>query len=266
MSVGSGGVEYENKVLAQIKPQIKSIKDLKLKEGASTAAFAATEPDLVLLLNGKQINIEIKKDNEAQMGGGSYNYDIKSKKFSLSAKTVIDPAIDEKLREILATKRKDLDNLLLHVKKNDSIMLSEGVKGLPLQATKTMWEELTAKRFLVPLNGKQKVPYTFLHDHYSKKNCYYIQIGGAGFFYLKSNPLNLPVPQLKIPMEIELRLGRAGSKMNKKLGVEVASGNIRAQGRLDKKTVLSSPYSLDKPGDFLKLFGNISMKDLANLK
>lgn len=265
MSVGSGGVEYENEVLRTIKPQIKKMKSIKLKEGSSTAAFAATEPDLVLLMDGYQINIEIKQDNKAQMGGGSYNYDIKTKKYSLSAKTVIDPAIDAKLKEVLSDKQKDLDKLLNYVKKNDAKLLTEGVKGLPLKATKTMWEELTREKFLVPLNAKMQVPYAFLHDHYNKKKCYYIQIGGAGLFYLKKNPLNLPIPQLKIAMAIELRLGRAGSKLDKTLGVDVASGNIRAQGRLDSKTKIQSPYSLDKPGDFLKLFGNVSAKDLANL-
>jgi len=265
MSVGSGGVEYENEVLRTIKPQIKKMKSIKLKEGSSTAAFAATEPDLVLLMDGYQINIEIKQDNKAQMGGGSYNYDIKTKKYSLSAKTVIDPAIDAKLKEVLSDKQKDLDKLLNYVKKNDAKLLTEGVKGLPLKATKTMWEELTREKFLVPLNAKMQVPYAFLHDHYNKKKCYYIQIGGAGLFYLKKNPLNLPIPQLKIAMAIELRLGRAGSKMDKTLGVDVASGNIRAQGRLDSKTKIQSPYSLDKPGDFLKLFGNVSAKDLGNL-
>jgi hypothetical protein len=266
MSVGAGGVEYENKVLRTIKPQIPKIKGLKLKEGSSTAAYAATEPDLVLLLNGIQINIEIKQDSKAQMGGGSYNYDMKTKKFKLSAKTVIDPAIDVKLQETLETKTKDLNKLLNYVKQNDAKLLSENVKGLPLTAAKNMWEELTSEKFLVPLNAKETVPYSFLHDHYAKKNCYYIQIGGSGLFYLKSNPLNLPIPQLKIPMAIELRLGRAGSKLNKTLKIDVASGNMRAQGRLDSKTKMTSPYSLDKAGDFLKLFGNISNNDLKKLK
>jgi hypothetical protein len=54
--------------------------------------------------------------------------------------------------------------------------------------------------------------------------------------------------------------------MDKTLGTETASGNIRAQGRLDSKTKISSPYSLDKPGDFLKLFGNVTENDLKNLK
>jgi hypothetical protein len=266
MTVGTGGVDYENEVLRAIKPQIIKIKGLKLKPGSSTAAFAATEPDLVLIMNQIKINIEIKQDSKAQMGGGSYNYDMKTKKFSLSAKTIIDSTIDTKLKETLGTKTHALDKLLNHVKQNDVKLLAEGVKGLPLTASKDMWEELTSKRFLVPINAKEIVPYKFLHDHYAKKNCYYIQIGGSGFFYLKSNPLNLPIPQLEIPMAIELRLGRAGSKLNKNLGIQVASGNIRAQGRLDNKTKLVSPYSLDKPGHFLKLFGTISINDLKKLK
>lgn len=265
MSVGSGGVEYENEVLSKIKPQISKIPNMKLKPG-STAAFAATEPDLVILIGNKKLNIEIKQDSKAQMGGGSYNYDRSSGKFSLSAKTVIDPSIDNKLKEELDTKKKDLNKLLDYTKKNDSNVLAENVTGLPLKATKTMWEELTANKFLVPLNAKINVPVGFLHDHYAKKNCYYIQIGGAGLFYLKKNPLNLPIPQLKINMAIELRLGRAGSKLDKNLGVDVASGNIRAQGRLDGKTKITSPYSLDNKGDFTKLFGNLSKKDIDNLK
>ena len=257
MTVGAGGVEYENTVLRVIKPQIKKIPKMSLKPSASTAAFAATEPDLVLLYNGKQVNIEIKQDAKAQMGGGSYNYDMKTKKFSLSAKTVIDPSIDSKIKEILESKAPELDHLLKHAKKKDTKVLSEQISGLPLKAAKTVWEELTMRGFLIPLNSKIAVPYTFLHDHYAKKNCFYIQIGGAGLFYLKKNPLKLPIPQLKVPMAIELRVGRAGSKLDKGLGIEVATGNIRAQGRLDSKKGISSPFSLDNPGDLLKLFGNI---------
>ena len=83
MTVGSGGVEYENKVLSVLKPQIKNMPAFTIKE--STAAFSASEPDLVLMYNKqKQINIEIKQDSKAQMGGGSYNYDMSLRKFFLT--------------------------------------------------------------------------------------------------------------------------------------------------------------------------------------
>lgn len=264
MTVGSGGVEYENQVLKTIKKEIKNLGNFSIKEGSSTAAFAANEPDLQLIAFKKSLNIEIKQDAKAQMGGGSFNYDLKTRKFSMSSKTQIDPVIEKEILKVLETKSSDLDRLLNYVKDNDVALLSKEVKGLPLRATKVMWEELTSKRLLVPLNGKIETPINFLYDHYEHKNCYYIQIGGAGLFYLKKNPLNLPIPQLKLLFNIELRLGRSGSSMLSSIKKEVASGNIRAQGRLNGKG-LSSPYSLDKSSHFTELFGSLSKKDVEGL-
>ena len=257
MSVGTGGVEYESKVMSIISQQIQNT-NLKIKE-SGTAAFSAAEPDLALIrkANNARINIEIKQDRDAQMGGGSYNYDMNSGKFYVSAKTEIDPGINDKIIDILDSKKNSLDKLLDHTKEIDPPELSSKITGLPLKATKASWEELTKQKYLVPLNGKVAVTSSFLHQHYHKKNCYYIQIGGAGLYYLYSNPLNLPIPQLRVNMNVELRLGRAGSKMDGKLRQEIATGNIRAQGRLDAKMLVSSPYSLDTPGHFEKLFGTV---------
>lgn len=263
MTVGSGGVEYENKVLSTIKPQIKKLDNFSIKEGSSTAAFSANEPDLQLVAFNKTINIEIKQDAKTQMGGGSFNYNMKKKKYSLSAKTQIDEVVEEKILEVLDKKRKDLNILLEYVKDNDINAIAQDVDGLPLRATKKMWEQLTKRRLLVPLNGKVETNIDFLYDHYENKKCFYIQVGGAGFFYLKKNPLKLPIPQLDTSFVIELRLGRAGSKYVSSLKTNVASGNIRAQGRMGGKNI-RSPYSLDKPGDFTTLFGNLSKKDIES--
>lgn len=255
MTVGSGGVEYENQVLREIKGQLKGVKGFYIKEGASTAAFSAHEPDLVLMNKGNPINIEIKQDNKAQMGGTSYNYDMKTKNFNLAGKP-IDAALDKEFKEVLKTKTKDLNSLLNFVKKNDHPELAKNVKGLTLSASKGMWETLTKQGYLVPLNAKIPTSINFLYEHYHKKNCYYIQIGGSGLYYLKKNPLKLPVPQLVMDFNIEIRLGRGGSRRLPSLKLDVASGNLRVQGRLGGK-LKPSPYSLDKPGDFEKLFGHL---------
>ena len=263
MSTGTGGLDYEAKVLRAIKTNIGTTP-FKIKP--STAGFSAAEVDLILLYKtSNEIAIEIKMDKAAQMGGGSYNYDRKTGKFSLSSKTVIDPDIDEKLLSELNSKKTSLNSLLDFAKSNSPIALGSNITGLPLKTTKAVWEEMTKKRLLVPLNAKVEVPTSFLYDHYKKKGCYYIQIGGLGLYYLHSNPLNLPVPQLKATMQIELRLARAGSTMDSKLKVPVASGNIRAQGRLNAKTLTKSPYSLDNPDDFMKVFGSVSEKDILAL-
>lgn len=259
MSVGKEGLEYEQKVLSVVVEQIHNT-NLKLKPATSTAGFSAHEPDLVLIskANNKPINIEIKKDKEAQMGGGSFNYDFNSGKFFPAEGTEIDPEIQSKIIDVLQTKKKSINDLLDYAKNKNPIMLAEKTNGFPLNATKKVWEELTTQRFLVPLNGKVAVDTAFLYKHYRKKNCYYIQIGGSGLYYLDSNPLNLPIPQLRINMNVELRLGRGGSRMNVKLQEQVASGNMRAQGRLNGKMLVASPMSLDIPGHFEKLFGTVN--------
>jgi hypothetical protein len=264
MTVGKGGEEYEKKVMAVLNRNIKKLPKLKIKE--LPAGFASNLPDLVLLYGDTEIRVEIKMDIEAQMGGGSYNYDKKTGKFFASEKTVVDPGIHDMIMDILNSKKAALDKLLLYAKKNAPRLLAESIKGLPLTAPRKLWDALRDKSYLRPLNGKIEVGVDFLHDHYAKKKCYYIQIGGYGLFYLKENPLNLPVPQLNTAMNLELRLGAAGSKMNQTLKMKVASGNMRVQGRLKKQGASKSPYSLENGDQFVRLFGSLTNADLERLK
>ena len=262
MAAGSGGLEYEKQVLRAINSQLGSTP-YKIKP--STAGFSAHEVDLILLYGKHQIAIEIKMSKADQMGGGSYNYNMSTGKFSLSSKTVIDPSINETILEALESKKNDINKALKYAKSESPTTLAQNITGLPLRTTKDVWESMTKNRYLVPLNAKIDVPTSFIYNHYKKKGCYYIQIGGSGLYYLHSNPLKLPIPQLKVTMQIELRLARAGSTMDSKLKVKVASGNIRAQGRLNGKSLTASPYDLQKPDHFLKVFGNVSESDIIAL-
>lgn len=264
MTVGAGGVDYENKVLRIIKPQIKILPNIEVKEGTSTAAFASNEPDLQLLIFGKQVNIEIKMDTKAQMGGGSFNFDLKTGRFYKSKKTEMDPDVEKIILKILNARKKNVIDVLNFAKKNDLPALSKEVEGLPLRASKDTWEAITKARLLVPLNAIIKTDIDFLYDHYEHKNCFYIQMGGAGLFYLKRNPLNLPVPQLGSKFNVELRLGRSGSSYVAAVKTNVASGSMRVQGRLDGS--VSSPYSLDKENHFTELFGSLTKKDLQKYR
>jgi hypothetical protein len=261
MSVGSGGVAYENKVLSVIKPEISVLPNITIKQGTSTAAYASMEPDLQLVLFNRPFNIEIKKDDGAQMGGGSFNYDIKTKTFFMSDKTHMDKVVEQKIINVLNAKSKDLEKALDFAKQNEMSLLSKDIKGLPLRASKDVWEQMVKARLLVPLNGKVETDIDFLYDHYEHKNCFYIQIGKAGFFYLKSNPLNLPIPQLKSKFVVELRLARSGSSYVAMYKTNIASGNMRAQGRLGGAN--KSNYSLDQAGDLTKLFGTLNKKQIT---
>ncbi len=92
----------------------------------------------------------------------------------------------------------------------------------------------------------------FIIDHYKDKGIHYMQIGGAGLFYLDQNPANLPVPKLDGEIEIELRAGRSGSSLNAD-GTRRVSGLLRAQARLKFKGW--SPITLDSQIGIEKIKG-----------
>ena len=96
------------------------------------------------------------------------------------------------------------------------------------------------------------------------KNVYYIQIGGAGLFYMGKNPLNLPVPEFNGEIQVEVRIGYAGdssgstskaftNKAGSKNIIEARRAELRCIGRMLTRS--KSPYSLDNMNDVKKLFG-----------
>jgi hypothetical protein len=47
-------------------------------------------------------------------------------------------------------------------------------------------------------------------DYYVSKNTYYIQIGGYGLYYMKSDPAKLGVPKFNPVLKLRIRLKRGG--------------------------------------------------------
>ena len=168
-------------------------------------------------------------------------------------KKSIDPDTQQLIIDALKDKESDIQKLLKQVRSMDPKEYHKDAKQIPFKATKSSFEELTRRGFLKPLNAVVKKDATFIADHYAKKNCFYIQVGGAGLFYLKKNPLKLPVPKLTGEINIEIRLGRSGSTMVKSIGEKSASAGLRVQARFKGKG--KSPYSLDNSDDVLTLFG-----------
>jgi hypothetical protein len=52
---------------------------------------------------------------------------------------------------------------------------------------------------------KVEIDINSLYDFYGGKNCYYIQIGGYGFYHLKQDILSLGTPQFDCKMKLRLR-------------------------------------------------------------
>lgn len=252
--VGDGGLVYERKVrdsIAAASPKIDRFKMMPDLAGG----YASNVVDLYLQIKGKQYGIEIKQNKNAQMGGSSIKYKNGKFDFAEKGKASIELDTQQMIIDALSEKKNDIEKLFSAVKQIEPKDYHKNTDTIPFKATKSAFEELTRRGFLKPLNVVMKKDAKFIADHYAKKDCYYIQIGGAGLFYLKKNPLNLPIPQLQGDINIEIRLGRSGSSMVKSIGEKAASSSLRVQARFKGKG--KSPYSLDNPEHVILLFSNI---------
>jgi len=249
-SSSSGGFDYENKVLRAIR--LAGMTG-NITTGAGASAAAA---DADIKINNKVYNIEVKLDNDAQMGGSSVRFGSKG----ITLVKNMEPETEELLISAISSKASELNNLISYISKKRPKLINGKVSGFPMSCTKDAWEQATHKNLLV--NVKIKNTVDFIAKHYAKKGIFYIQIGGAGLFYLAGNPANLPIPQLNGDIDIEIRSARSGSKVLSS-GIEVVGGGIRVQARL--KTKGQSPFSADDPQS-LKAMLLLMKQQTKNLK
>ena len=225
MSSNVEGFEYENTVIAALKAAGYCGN---ITEGAGASAAAA---DADLKIGDDYYLVEVKKDAGAQMGGTSVRY--VNGEFEVISNAVEEDTV-EMIIEALKPRREAIDSLLHFV----------GGDQFPISCSKEAWTTAKVAGLLKPINTKIRKDTDFIANHYKKKGIHYIQVGGAGLFYLSENPANLPVPKLDGQIDIELRAGRSGSRLNLE-GEKIVSGGLRAQGRL--KFSGESPYTLDDP-------------------
>ena len=256
MAAALGGLEYESKVRSAVELASTKNKNIELLPDA-TAGFNANEVDLKVKIKGKLWNIEIKSSPDDQMGGTSLKYEIHPKLVISPVLKNGKPTLDYDTYSIITDAMMDtgqaITNFVNFFKTQGPIALHDKVNGFPMSVSKDAWELATKKGLLAPLNRKARLDTSFIAKHYKKKKCYYIQIGGAGLFYMDSNPLDLPIPKLKGDIDVEIRAARSGSKRNSTFKMDTVGGSMRAQARL--KTKSKSPYTLDNPDHVLFLFG-----------
>jgi len=223
MSKNDLGFAYEHEVINALRSAGMAGAIL---EGAGSSATAA---DADFIVGGKRYLLEVKKDATAQMGGTSVRYN--DGEFEIVSDSV-DKSTAALIISALAPKTQHIEKLLSAI----------GGEKFPTTCDKYTWTQAQQKGLLKPINAKIRKNTQFIIDHYKDKGIHYIQIGGAGLFYLDKNPANLPIPKLEGEIDIELRAGRSGSSLNA-AGQRRVSGLLRAQARLKFKG--SSPISLD---------------------
>lgn len=239
MVSGQRGLDYELKIYNAIK---QSGVDYFTPGDKPAAGFSNQGAgDIEGKLHGKAFNIEVKLSADDQMGGGSFRYDYKTKKFS-SVKP-IDPSDLEMLQAAAIEKIPAIDAYIEAARKLEPVQYHKNIDGLPITVSKAGRDLLKAKGLLAAINTKVVTDTAFIEKHYNKKGVYYIQIGGAGLFYLGRDIHNLGVPRLQGQIQIEIRLAYAGGGGRFPDGTITRTAGLRFQGRLKAKN--KSPYTID---------------------
>ena len=252
-SVGSGGLEYEHKVYNSMVAAGVPGLDVGDVPGAGFSNQGAG--DIEASYKGVPFNIEIKMSDRDQMGGFSFGYDSKTKQFTPSKD--IDPGDMELIAAALKDKTKAIDDYINRARQIEPVEHHKKITGLPLTVSKEARDILKREGYMRKINDKVKLDASFIVKHYNKKGVYYINMGGAGLFYLGSNPLRLDVPPLRGEINVELRLGFSGSKRffdTPEGRVDARSASMRVQGRLIGRG--RSKYNLDDPKDVQQLFAD----------
>lgn len=250
-TIGQAGLDYELKVhKAMITAKIDGL-NAGDKPGAGFSNQGAG--DIEASYNGKPFNVEIKASSKDQMGGGSFRYEFSNKQFT--PVTEMDPEDLDLLLAACKEKASDLDNYIKAARQLEPVEFHKTISGVPIKVAKDGREILKKKGLLAKINKNVKTSAAFITRHYNKKGVYYINIGGAGLFYMGKNPLNLPVPALKAEIQIEMRLGFGGGKLSFPTDppTPARSAGLRVQGRLLTKG--KSKYNLDNHKDVIELFG-----------
>lgn len=246
-----GGFEYETTVLNAIAAA--GIAG-NITKGAGSDK---NSPDADFRIGNSVYGAEIKLNSRAQMGGSSLKF--QNNKVALTKS--IDPEVDLILMSAVKDKSAEIKKMVNFLNKHRPAGVNAKVSGFPLVCTKVAWEKAAQAGMLI--NAYVKYSTDFIAKHYNSKGIHYIQIGGAGLFYLGSNPANLPIPPLSGEIVIELRSARSGAKPLSN-GLLVVAGGIRVQGRL--KTTGTSPYSLDNSQSILAMLAAMGNKTTPKKK
>lgn len=244
----NAGIVYENR----IKETIKKTSIQILESGGGGGNFNSHDSDLKILAANTPVDIEIKKAN-AQFGETSFRYDDTG--FSPVKDHLETSFVDKVTNEALIPIQGHIDELLKFFRSYRPENFHESVVQIPFRVTRKAWLAARKEGLLIPI--AKIFPFTekLIVDHYNNKcgGIHYIQIEKKGLFYMGKNPLDLPVPALEGNINVEVRLKRSGSVLQKGIGEKVASATLIVVGRL--KSDIVSPYNLENPDHVLKLFG-----------
>lgn len=216
------GFKYEARI--QIGLYNAGFADTNKTAGSSNRA------DALFLYKGKEHNLEIGTKGKDYAQGMVY-WDVKRSKWYASTKN------SESLTKYLEKWSYD-----------DDLMDKWGALALGAKQAATPKQKVAAaRRGDLILTG---MPPRMIWDYYKDKETYYIQVENYGAFWMKKNPLRLPLPRFEVTPELRFRVKGYGSSAKKTHDTTWA---------IKIPDMISSPYTFDVedttrkgPAEFLK--------------
>ncbi len=253
------GLAYEREIATACRRAARNVPGLSVSRG--TAGTSASKADLTLTVDRKKVPLEVKLNSRALMGACrvSFNLTNHAVAFSNDPKaTPPDEATSELILAAMRQKRKELEDLIGFIKKQEPSEINGKIKGTPMICTQDAWNAAVKEGLLAKLNDSVKYNADYVARHYARKGVTYIQIGKCGLFHMSDNPLNLDVPKFAGEINIEIRLKNGGAKPRGKDKIMVIDASMTASARLQGNPGRSR-YSLDRTDDVLALFGAPTM-------
>jgi len=247
-----GGLAYEAAVLNAMSAA--QVPGLEWQADTSAGFSNQGAGDIEAVYNGKAFNIEVKSGRKDQMGGTSIQANFDTGEYQIVDIESVDPAAIPFYIAAIKEKKEDFARWREHIMSIPPAEINQIPNTITFgSVTVDAWDSAVQKGLLRPLNKVEQFEnVNAIIQHYNKKGVYYIQLGGAGLFHMGKDDIGLGVPPLEAAMQIEFRLGPAGSRPNKRFGVRTRSAGYRCQGRLKSK--IKSPFTLDNPESIRTLF------------
>lgn len=260
--VGQAGVEYENRVAKSISDA--QVPGLELTKSGGAAFSAADIADIEATLNGNPFYIECKSASTDTMGSFIMTYDKPSGQFIPSKKALekVEPEDMDIVMSALTDRKTAIDTYLDEIAKREPVELHKlALGGLPFVAEYQTKEKMKAEGYQRAIQQMVVSSSNFISNLYNSKDVYYIQVGGAGLFYMGTDVLGLGVPKFEGEVKVEIRFKPAGDptgavsrRASGIVGEEIQARKIDlvCGGKIFTKS--KSPYTLDDPESIRTLF------------
>ncbi|CAN5451622.1 hypothetical protein BH20ACI1_BH20ACI1_18330 [soil metagenome] len=214
----------------------KKIKDILTKRNFLPPSLAAklipTKNDAGFVHDGKEFFLELKNISAPDYGASQINYEptIKNWKWNkIDEMTLLFDRIGllQKVKQFVPRKFIKEDHELTEADKRfDRTSFAHRVSE----------DEFDLAN--LAMSGAN-----FIHEYYAKKECYYIQIEGKGFYHLLKDPAKLGVPQFLPPIVFRLRAKTHGSQ-------RISNYSFRVVITASRGTIVNSGFDIENPNKF----------------